>query len=144
MRRALALAVTATVLLGGAHAASADARGRRPRANAVTPQGWRVTPAGREIGVSRLEIGFQGPLGADLSPDGSRLLAASSGSARIESADLFDLRRRRRTDYQPYDAYTGLRPDGRTRTRRTPPHWHTGLRGPHAPVRMRGDVRGRP
>jgi DNA-binding beta-propeller fold protein YncE len=35
------------------------------------------------------------------------LLAASSGAARIESADLFDLDRRQRTSYVGYDATTG-------------------------------------
>jgi sugar lactone lactonase YvrE len=72
-----------------------------------TPAGWRVEPAGTEIPISQAAVGFQGPLGAALSPDGRRLLAASSGAARIESADLFDLERRQRTSYVGYDATTG-------------------------------------
>jgi YVTN family beta-propeller protein len=73
----------------------------------VTPAGWRVAPAGVEIGVPRGAPGMQGPLGAALSPDGSRLLVASSGAARIESADLFDLTSRTRSDLVPYDALQG-------------------------------------
>lgn len=76
-------------------------------ATPLTPAGWRVDPAGSEIGVSQMVAGMQGPLGAALSPDGRRLLAASSGSARIESADLFDLDRRQRTSYVGYDALKG-------------------------------------
>jgi YVTN family beta-propeller protein len=74
---------------------------------ARTPAGWRVEPAGTEIPISQAAVGFQGPLGAALSPDGRQLLAASSGAARIESADLFDLEHRQRTSYVGYDATTG-------------------------------------
>ena len=57
----------------------------------VTPAGFRVSPAGVEFGVSRVETGFQGPLGGALSPDGQWLLAASSGASTFHSADLFDV-----------------------------------------------------
>jgi YVTN family beta-propeller protein len=73
----------------------------------VTPAGWRVAPAGAEIPVSQSATGFQGPMGAALSPDGRRLLAASSGAARFESADLFDLQGHRRTSFVGYDASAG-------------------------------------
>ncbi|MEA2222636.1 MAG: hypothetical protein QOH83_1012, partial [Solirubrobacteraceae bacterium] len=73
-------------------------------ASPVTPAGWRVDPAGTEIGVSQLTLGMQGPLGAALSPDGGRLLAASSGAAKVDSVDLFDLAAHQRTSYLPYDA----------------------------------------
>jgi YVTN family beta-propeller protein len=63
----------------------------------VTPAGFRVAPAGVEFGVSRIDIGFQGPMGAALSPDGRQLLAASSGASRFQSADLFDIDARVRT-----------------------------------------------
>src|SRR4051812_22936502 len=63
----------------------------------VTPAGWRVDPAGSEIAVSQLSLGMQGPLGAALSPDGTQLLTSSSGAARIDSVDLFDLAAHRRT-----------------------------------------------
>jgi hypothetical protein len=59
------------------------------------------------IRCPQTDRGFVGPLGAALSPDGSQLLAASSGAARIESADLFDLSAQRRSDYVPYDGYLG-------------------------------------
>ena len=49
--------------------------------------------------MSQSATGFQGPMGAALSPDGERLLAASSGAARFESADLFGLQGRRRTSF---------------------------------------------
>ncbi|MDQ3849266.1 MAG: bifunctional YncE family protein/alkaline phosphatase family protein, partial [Actinomycetota bacterium] len=76
-------------------------------ATPLTPAGWGVDPAGTEVGVSQATAGMQGPLGAALSPDGRQLLAASSGAARIESADLFDLDRRQRTSYVGYDALAG-------------------------------------
>jgi YVTN family beta-propeller protein len=63
----------------------------------VTPAGFRVAPAGVEFGVSHVDIGFQGPMGAALSPGGGHLLAASSGASRFHSADLFDIDAGRRT-----------------------------------------------
>jgi hypothetical protein len=57
----------------------------------LTPAGWRIEPAGTEFGVPQQAAGFQGPLGSALSPDGSHLLAVSSGAARIDSTDLFNL-----------------------------------------------------
>src|SRR5215216_928718 len=74
------------------------------RPTRVTPAGWRVAPAGREIAVSKMAAGFQGPMGAALSPNGRQLLAVSSGASRWESADLFDLRPGARTAAQLYDA----------------------------------------
>src|SRR5919197_6442975 len=76
----------------------------------VTPAGWRVEPAGTEITVSQGVAGFQGPMGAALSPDGNWLLGASSGAARYESADLFDLSAHQRTSYVGYDATQASRP----------------------------------
>jgi len=74
------------------------------RSTQVTPAGWRVAPAGTQITVDKIDRGFQGPLGSALSPDGTRLLSVSSGAARIDSTDLFDLAARRRQGYVPYDA----------------------------------------
>src|SRR5919197_3502889 len=73
----------------------------------LTPAGWRVDPAGTEIPVSQAATGFLGPMGAALSPDGRWLLGASSGAARFESADLFDLSAHQRTSYVGYDATQG-------------------------------------
>ena len=90
-----------------ASALALPAQARADHGSPVTPGGFRVAPAGREIGVSKLAMGFQGPLGAALSPDGRFLLAASSGAARIDSADLFDLRAGVRSDAAYYDAQRG-------------------------------------
>jgi hypothetical protein len=73
----------------------------------VTPAGWRVAPAGQEIGVSKAATGFQGPQNSALSPDGRMLLAASSGASKYQSADLFDLQSGTRTDTELYDAAAG-------------------------------------
>lgn len=115
--------VVAVGLVIGALAWATPARADHDRGR-VTPAGFAVAPAGREIGVSQLAKGFQGPLGAALSPDGRYLLAASSGAARIDSADLFDLRAGLRSDAVYYDAQVApgqaafygvaYAPDGRT------------------------------
>jgi YVTN family beta-propeller protein len=75
----------------------------------VTPAGWRVEPAGREIGVSKTATGFQGPMNSALSPDGRWLLSASSGASRWESGDLFDLDAGSAVDTEPFDATVGPR-----------------------------------
>ena len=87
--------------------AAADQNGQNSQDGPVTPAGWRVAPEGRQLGVSRLETGFQGPLGTALSPDGNFALSASSGASRWQSADLFDLRGPGRTDSVPYDGQAG-------------------------------------
>src|SRR3954471_3623277 len=97
-RRALAIATTAAAMLAGAPVAAAD------QSRPVTPAGFQVAPVGREFGVSKLATGFQGPMGAALSPDGTRLLAASSGASRYQSADLFDISAGLRTDALYYQA----------------------------------------
>ena len=85
--------------------ASPNSGGSQGHANTSrTPAGWRIDPAGQEFGVPKRALGFQGPLGSALSPDGSRLLTASNGATRIDSTDLFDLSARTRTDFVPYDA----------------------------------------
>jgi YVTN family beta-propeller protein len=97
-----ALLVPAVLVLAPAPADAAKKRAPR------TPSGWTVRPAGAEISVPRAARGFQGPLGSALSPSGQKLLAVSSAATRINSADLFDLRRRRRTGTVPYDSRRGL------------------------------------
>src|SRR5437868_12979956 len=85
-----------------------------------TPSGWAVNPVGNQLLVSPGVAGFQGPLGTALSPDGRFALAASSGAARIQSADLFDLATGGRTGFVGYDGQLGesiflgvaLSPDG--------------------------------
>lgn len=70
----------------------------------LTPAGFRVDPAGTEIPVSQSAAGFQGPMGSALSPDGNWLIGASSGAAKLQSADLFDLAGHQRSSYVGYDA----------------------------------------
>ena len=72
-----------------------------------TPSGWVVNPVGTQLLVNPSVGGFQGPLGTALSPDGRFALAASSGAARFQSADLFDLAAGGRTDWVPYDGRMG-------------------------------------
>jgi YVTN family beta-propeller protein len=110
-------AVTCALVLAASGTTGIARAAERP----VTPAGWAIDPAGTEIGVSKLDTGFQGPLGSALSPDGNHLLAVSSGAARIESTDLFDLRNHTRQDSVAYDGQQGqavfygvvYSPDGR-------------------------------
>jgi YVTN family beta-propeller protein len=74
----------------------------------VTPAGWAVRPVGAEISIARSAQGLQGPLGSALSPSGQKLLTVSSAATRINSADLFDLRRHRRTGTVSYDSRHGI------------------------------------
>jgi YVTN family beta-propeller protein len=121
-RGAGAAALLAAAVLGAAAAAHADNGRGSPRggdsgdqhggwdgANGgpVTPAGWRIAPAGEEIGVGKSDVGFQGPLAAALTPDGRYALTPSSGASRWQSSDLFDLQEGRRTDSVPYDGKLG-------------------------------------
>ncbi len=101
MTRPLLLLVLAAVVAVPATAAAATK-------SRVTPAGWAVRPAGTEISVGRTTQGFQGPLGSALSPSGQKLLSVSSAATRINSTDLFDLRRGRRTGTVPYDSRRGI------------------------------------
>jgi YVTN family beta-propeller protein len=103
-RRSLpALVLALAIVL--AYVAAADGAGKGgPR----TAAGWKVTPAGKQFGVSRRATGFQGPLASVLSPGATRLLSVSSGASRSNSADLFDMRKRRRSSFIRYDARRGV------------------------------------
>jgi YVTN family beta-propeller protein len=92
-------------LVLAALAAAPAPAGATPR---VTPAGWAVRPVGAEISIASGRQGFQGPLASALSPSGQKLLSVSSAATRINSADLFDLRRRRRTGTVPYDSRRGM------------------------------------
>jgi YVTN family beta-propeller protein len=100
VQRTLARGVIA---LGCTLAAATPAAASTP----VTPAGWAVRPAGQEIEVPQAVPGLQGPMGAALSPSGGQLLTSSSGAARIDSTDLFDLGARTRSDSVTYDAKLG-------------------------------------
>lgn len=98
LRNIAAVAAAALTLLLFPGAAGAIVR---------TPSGWIVNPAGTQLLVSPVVGGFQGPLGTALSPDGRLALSASSGAARFQSADLFDLSAGGRTDWVGYDGQLG-------------------------------------
>jgi len=98
---ALVLA-TAIALLPAAAAHGAGKGGPR------TAAGWKVTPAGKQFGISRRATGFQGPLASVLTPGSTWLLSVSSGASRSNSADLFDMRARRRVSSIRYDARRGV------------------------------------
>ena len=104
---AAAAALPSGVAVPPAAAAAPPAAGAAAAKAPVTAAGWKVTPAGRQFGVSALATGFQGPLASALTPGGTKLLSLSSGAARSNSADLFDLRRRRRSSYVRYDGRRG-------------------------------------
>jgi YVTN family beta-propeller protein len=115
-RSALALLLVLAAVIPSA----AEGAGKR---GPVTAAGWTVAPAGRQFGVSSGATGFQGPLASALTPGATKLLSVSSGASRSNTADLFDLRRRRRASYVRYDARRGageavfygvaMSPDGR-------------------------------
>src|SRR5215207_8727728 len=117
-RRRSALAFV--LLLAAVVPTTADGAGKRGPATAA---GWTVTPAGRQFGVSSEAVGFQGPLASALTPGATKLLSVSSGASRSNTADLFDVRRRRRSSFVRYDARRGrgeavfygvaMSPDGR-------------------------------
>ena len=102
--RAVFLLLLALVLAAALVPASAGAA----RKGRVTPAGWAVRPVGAEMSIGQRTQGFQGPLGSALSPSGQKLLSVSSAATRINSTDLFDLRRRRRTGTVAYDARRGI------------------------------------
>ena len=101
----IARTVSLLLLAVGLAALPASAAARK---NSVTPAGWAVRPAGAEISVAKSTQGFQGPLGSALSPSGNKLLSVSSAATRVNSADLFDLRKRVRTGTVPYDSRKGI------------------------------------
>ena len=97
-----------SLLLLAAGLAALPASTAAARKDRVTPAGWAVRPAGAEISVAKSTQGFQGPLGSALSPSGRKLLSVSSAATRINSTDLFDLRRRVRTGTVSYDSRKGI------------------------------------
>ena len=85
------------------------ARERRARARTASPR--PAGPYARRAPRSRSRKstqGFQGPLGSALSPSGQKLLSVSSAATRINSTDLFDLRKHRRTGTVRYDSRKGI------------------------------------
>ena len=74
-RRTLILAVAVLTLTAGAAWAAGAVLVAGPRSDgtSVTPQGWRVTPAGTQTRLG------SGPLGIAMSPDGKRALVTNAG-----------------------------------------------------------------
>src|SRR5438874_3584889 len=74
MPRMAFLGIVAVLLVSGtAGAATLTTPGPKPNGTAVTPEGWRVTPAG-----SQTKLG-PGPLAVAMSPSGSVLLVENAG-----------------------------------------------------------------
>ncbi len=82
-RAAAAAAVLSVIVVAMAAAAAAPTAGPRPDGIAVTPQGWRVTPAG-----SQTDLGLW-PMDVAMSPTGNLLLVANAGYAHhsLEAVD---------------------------------------------------------
>jgi YVTN family beta-propeller protein len=90
-------------------------------AAAITPTGWRLTPAGSQTTVTT-GPGLAGPWGEAISPDGNSVLVTSSGTAaRFESVERFNIGSLARTGLVAYDGNLGdsvfygitYSPDGR-------------------------------
>ena len=79
------------------------------RKDRVTPAGWAVRPAGAEISVAQVDPGLPGPARLRaLARRARSCCRVSSAATRINSADLFDLRKRARTGTVPYDSRKGI------------------------------------
>ena len=74
-KAAAAAAVLSVVVVGMAAAAVIRSAGPQPDGTAITPQGWRVTPAG-----SQTDLGLW-PMDVAMSPTGNLLLVANAGYA---------------------------------------------------------------
>src|SRR6476620_1471190 len=107
---ALALAVAGS---GVATAVVTKHAGPRPDGTAVTPVGFRLTPAGHQTKLGDL------PLSSALSPDGRKLLVSNDGQG-TQSLQLVDVAHHEVEQTLPYSSpesvYMGLAwsPDGRT------------------------------
>ena len=107
---ALALAVAGS---GVATAVVTKHAGPRPDGTAVTPVGFRLTPAGHQTKLGDL------PLSSALSPDGHKLLVSNDGQG-TQSLQLVDVAHHEVEQTLPYSSpesvYMGLAwsPDGRT------------------------------
>jgi len=74
-KAAATAAVLSVVVVGMAAAAVIRSAGPQPDGTAITPQGWRVTPAG-----SQTDLGLW-PMDVAMSPTGNLLLVANAGYA---------------------------------------------------------------
>ncbi len=112
-RRALVAGVAAAVLAAGAAAAAVQHAGPQGDGTAVTPVGYRVTPAGRQTNLGDL------PLGMRLSPSGDALLVSNDGQG-TQSLQVVDPATSQVTQTiaypSPRSLFVGLAfsPDGKT------------------------------
>src|SRR5215813_1623487 len=72
---ALALILVASSERTVAQSTPAQVAGPRPDGTAISPQGWALTPAGRQV-----QLGDR-PLGIALSPDGRTILVSNNGQS---------------------------------------------------------------
>ncbi|MDP4106847.1 MAG: bifunctional YncE family protein/alkaline phosphatase family protein [Bacillota bacterium] len=115
MRRKVAAALLATTLVGSgtALAYSLNTAGPRPDGTGVTPHGWTLTPAGKQITLGDF------PMGGSISPD-HRYLVVSNDGQGTQSLQVVDLQNQKVVQTIPYTNGEGLyygtafSPDGKT------------------------------
>jgi len=90
-KRVLVLAAAASIAVGGTTAMAAHILTAGPQGDgsSVTPNGWFVTPAGRQIDLADATWWADRPYGQALSPDGRTLLISSAGQS-TESIKVVD------------------------------------------------------
>ena len=90
-KRVLVLAAAASLAVGGTTAMAVHILTAGPQGDgsSVTPNGWFVTPAGRQIDLADARWWADRPYGEALSPDGHTLLISSAGQS-TESIKVVD------------------------------------------------------
>ncbi|TMD81012.1 MAG: YncE family protein, partial [Chloroflexi bacterium] len=90
-KRVLVLAAAASLAVGGTTAMAVHILTAGPQGDgsSVTPNGWFVTPAGRQIDLADATWWADRPYGEALSPDGHTLLISSAGQS-TESIKVVD------------------------------------------------------
>lgn len=115
MRKKLAAALLATTLAGSgtALAYSLNTAGPKPDGTGVTPHGWTLTPAGKQIALGDF------PMGGAISPD-HRYMVVSNDGQGTQSLQVVDLQLQKVIQTVPYVNGEGLyygtafSPDGKT------------------------------
>jgi YVTN family beta-propeller protein len=115
MSKKIAAALLATTLVGSgtALAYSLNTAGPKPDGTGVTPHGWTLTPAGKQIALGDF------PMGGAISPD-HRYLVVSNDGQGTQSLQVVDLQNQKVVQTVPYNNGEGLyygtafSPDGKT------------------------------
>lgn len=115
MKKKIAAAVLATSLLGSGTALAYTVNTAGPKADGtgVTPHGWSLTPAGKQIPLGDF------PMGGAISPD-HRYLVVSNDGQGTQSLQVVDLKSQKVVQTIPYTNGEGLyygtafSPDGKT------------------------------